>query len=425
MLPSKNNNSTNIHEKSGFTLGQVLYGQPQINTLNDIIGKHNTSILKENIFSSNKDNFNNLNNQLNNSNQNQSENHIDKNKINHINNLNISNLKNSSNPINHHQDIQNDNPTNTDNEDMSESGDYSTELINSSDTKNKVKLTNKLTKTQKIDNSTNSANSANFHNSSSFSSYSDDSNSRESDSEEILSESKLYWEYGNTGLKIKEFKKKMSKNLAIMYYVDRLFNEYIDTVLSNNYSKLFSSNSNAKFNLKTGKIKSNNGKVTVTLNHDKLIGNFNVLEAGFITISNIKITDKELKKNYIPNLDSFLSHKDNIYHISKITKLLNLQNKMSVKTNLSNKNINLQTISSNANSYIDDLVKKDKKKYILRSDSNTGFYTKIYSDHSKGFIIDGKNNLINYVATNINFKEQSINLRYYAFNIENGKIISL
>ena len=130
---------------------------------------------------------------------------------------------NRSKSVNFENPTNMDNPVNTDNEnenDSDKSSDYSTELINSS----------KL--------------SSSSHKSSSSSNISDSSS-------EILSETKFYWEYGNTGLKIKEFKKKMSRNLAIMYYIDRLFNEYIDTVLSNNYSKLFSSSSNVKFNLKT------------------------------------------------------------------------------------------------------------------------------------------------------------------------------
>ena len=207
-----------------------------------------------------------------------------------------------------------------------------------------------------------------------------------------------------------------------MYYIDRLFNEYIDTILTNTYSKLYSSNSNSTYKLKTGSIKSYKGKVSATISHKKLNGTFNVLEAGFMTISNIKLTDKDLKKNSIPNLDSVLSHKDNIYHITKIIKLFNLHKNMTVKSNLSNKNMNLENITSGANSYVADLVKKNEKKRILRSNKHSGFYIKMYNNYGKGFIIDSVHNIIYYIAANINFKSSSINLRYYAFEIIGGKI---
>ena len=142
-----------------------------------------------------------------------------------------------------------------------------------------------------------------------------------------------------------------------------------------------------------------------------------------MTILNVKITDKELKKNSIPNLDSILAHKENIYHITKIINLLNFNKKMTIKSNLSNNKTTFENIFLNANSYVDDLVKKDKKKYILKSNSRSGFYIKIYNDHAKGFVIDDINNTIYYIASNINLKSESINVRYYAFNVTHGKII--
>jgi hypothetical protein len=49
----------------------------------------------------------------------------------------------------------------------------------------------------------------------------------------------------------------------------------------------------------------------------------------------------------------------------------------------------------------------------------------MYNNHGKGFIIDGKNEIIYYIAVNINFKSGNINLRYYAFETKDGKIIKL
>jgi hypothetical protein len=70
-------------------------------------------------------------------------------------------------------------------------------------------------------------------------------------------------------------------------------------------------------------------------------------------------------------------------------------------------------------------VEKHDKKNILKSNKYSGFYIKIYSDHSKAFIIDDIANTIYYMAININLKSQSINVRNYAFHITNGKIDKL
>jgi hypothetical protein len=235
-------------------------------------------------------------------------------------------------------------------------------------------------------------------------------------------ENNMYWQFGNSGLKIKKFKEKMSRNLSIMYYIDRLFNEYIDTILTNNYAKLFNNKSNTKYTLKSGIINAINGNVTATIKHNKLNGTFKVLDAGFVSLSNINIKQKELKKNSIPDFNSLISHKDNIYHITKIIKIFSLINKMSVKSNISNNYFDFNNITSSANNYIDDLIIKNKKNKILKANKNSAFYIKIYNDRGKGFIIDEKNNIIYYISSNINFRNMTINLRYYAFEIFHGKI---
>ena len=350
MYPKSNN--TNTPANLGLTLGQVLYGEPVITTLNDVIKNYNHVIPQSNIH-----NLSNNNNQQN------------------------EKIK---------KQIKNKSPNDNSSSDLVSN--YTTDLASSS----------------KSDSSSSSSSSS--------------SNLSSSSSLYSPSETKFYWEYGNTGLKIREFKKKMSRNLAIMYYVDRLFNEYIDTILTNSYSKLYSPSANYDYKLKTGNIKAYKGNVTANITHKKLNGKFNILEAGFMSISDIKITDKDLKNNSIPNLDSIIEHKDNIYHVTKMIKIFNLYNKMTIKSNLSNKNMILENIASDANSYVDELVKNNKKNKILRSSKNSGFYIKMYNNHGKGFIIDSVNNIIYYIAVNINFKSLNINLRYYAFEIIKGKI---
>jgi hypothetical protein len=306
------------------------------------------------------------------------------NQFNNLNNIHAEQIVNNS-QINSH--------TNDNYSSSSEKSTYSTELIETSS-------------------------------SSEFSEFSKSSESSEtSETSDNPSETKLYWEYGNTGLKITNFNKKMSRNLTIMNYIDILFSEYIDMDLTDSYQKLFSSSTNKNYNLKTGLITAKNGIVTAKLTQPKLTGTYNIIEAGFINISDIKLSEKDLKQNSIPNLEQILTHKENIYHITKIIKLFKLKKLMTIKSNISIKNNSFEQMTQNANDFFNELIKNDKKNKILKSNKNSGLYIKIYNSHAKGFIIDGINDIIYYIAVNINFKIGNINLRYYALNIKNGRII--
>jgi hypothetical protein len=368
MLQPKNNifrkTNSKIQSNTGLNLSQVIHNKPIITTLNDVIQQYNTT------------------------------------------DTTVNNQTNNNKKVQYNPKVETiiNTPNNNDDSSLSQDSTYSTDLVESSSDSNSPNEFKSSSKSKSF-----SSSSSSFLSTSSTTSY-------------IPSETKFYWEYGNTGLKIKEFKKKMSRNLSTMYYIDRLFNEYIDTVLTNSYAKLFSANANTEYKLKTGSIKTHDGKVIVTLTHKKLTGTYRVLDAGFISLSDIAITDKELKQNSIPNLESILSHKENVYHITKIIKLFNLGKKMRIKSNVSN-STPYEKITTNANIYLDNLVKHDNKNKILKSNKNSGFYIKMYNNHGKGFIIDGTNNIIYYVAVNINFKSANINLRYYAFNIKDGNII--
>jgi hypothetical protein len=236
---------------------------------------------------------------------------------------------------------------------------------------------------------------------------------------EILSETKFYWEYGN----VKKLNKKMIKNMIIGFYIDKLFNEYNKNVVSCKYSELFNISSNKSVDLKSGKITTNKGIVTAILQHEKISGSFNIIETAHITLSDINITNKELKEKSIPNINSLLKHTDNIYHITKIIKLFDFDNKINIKSNLSNTNTNFKNITSNANNYINDLIINGKKQKILKTNKNFCYYIKVYNDHIKGFIIDNINNILHYFASSINIKTANTTLRYYIFNTKNGKIV--
>ena len=249
----------------------------------------------------------------------------------------------------------------------------------------------------------------------------------ESESDEYKSDNthgKKYWEYGNRGLKIKDFNRKMSRNLAIMYYIDRVFVEFIDKTLQSSYADLFHSNSSTTFTLDTGIINSLNGNVTVQPLSKKIKGKgvFKVIEAGYVRIDSIDLTEKDLFKNNIPNLDSIIKNKSNLFHVLKILNIFNIQKKFKYKENLSNQNISFKTISSAANEYINELKSSGNKNMILKSDKNSGFYINVKSDKAKGFFIDGLNNIIHYIGANSNFNERFVYIRYYTFSLTDGKI---
>jgi hypothetical protein len=46
----------------------------------------------------------------------------------------------------------------------------------------------------------------------------------------------------------------------------------------------------------------------------------------------------------------------------------------------------------------------------------------MYNDHGKAFVIDNLKNQIHYISIDINFNEEILNIRYYLFEIVNGKI---
>ena len=394
MLHPKNNNYSFYQQKSTLTLNQLLTKNPKATTLNDIIIVNNhenkydfeevdvpQKIFPQKVINNNKNNTKTLNS------------NTPKSKSFNSNTLNSNTLNSktlNNNTLNN--DTFNNTTVKTDNKIINESS--------SSDSTYSTKLAD----------STKSSSSVS------------DSSSSEEKSELVLSETKIYWTCGNRGIKIENFNSVMSKNLSIMFIVDKIFNEYIDSVLTNSYSKLFHKETNTKIELQSGFIESNFGKVSATIK-DKFSGKYNVLEASFVTINNIKLTDKDLKNNSIPNLQSLLSHADNNYHTSKILKLLNFDDKINLIENLSNKNNNFNLFSKNANQYITELVEKGNKKKIFKSNKYTGFYIKIYNNNAKAFFIDEKNNLIYYIASSINFATSSINIRYYTFETKNCKII--
>jgi hypothetical protein len=158
-------------------------------------------------------------------------------------------------------------------------------------------------------------------------------------------------------------------------------------------------------------------------NHNNLSEKYAVLDACYYIIDLITITNKDLYKNNIPNIDSVLKYSDNIHHILKIINIFKLINKINLKEIISNNKFSFNKITNNAIEFIEIMKKKNKKK-ILKSTKSTGFYIRIYNDHGKAFFIDKKTNLIFYICYNIDFNNMNIKLRFYTFNIQDELILN-
>ena len=230
-----------------------------------------------------------------------------------------------------------------------------------------------------------------------------------------------YWEYGNSGLKIKNFNKIMGKNLSILYYIDKTFEQLFSNEKIT-IKKLFNKNFSNIFFIGSSKINCSNTNVSVELDHNKISGIYKLVAGGTSTISNIKILPEELTKLKVPELSNVLDNLDNIKLVIKLTNILNLFNNFNIKNDISDPAFNLYNIIINSLSIISDFKNNDNEKKLLKSNSNNAFYIKIYDTHSKAFIIDNKQKLIYYISTK-EFNDKII-FKYYVLNInDKWKII--
>jgi hypothetical protein len=192
----------------------------------------------------------------------------------------------------------------------------------------------------------------------------------------------MYWEYGNSGLKKKSLNKIMGRNLAILYFLDKIFSCYND-LESNSLDELFNTTlpiihkfgSNIISSIPNSNLEPN---VQIQLDCGKISGTYKVEAVGFTTISNIKIQEKDLIKNKIPSFDNFIERLDNIKEILKITNILSLNKKFTYKSNCSNQEFDLMFINQNYKNIWDLFKQEDREKKLLRSNSNYAFYIKIY-----------------------------------------------
>ena len=228
-------------------------------------------------------------------------------------------------------------------------------------------------------------------------------------------DNRILWEYGKSGVKIKNFNKAMGKNLAILYYIDYIFQDFI----FNDLDIKLNQNPNNNFSNKKGSLSWINSSLIITINKVNLSGKYNIIDAGYSVISDITITNDILNKNKIPPLDLILEHIDNaqinnIKYINKLVNILSLSDKYTITDN-SMSDFNLSNIISLYLSDITELV--NDKHDILKSSSSSIFYIKIYSDHSKAFFIDKDSKLIYYISTVENHKNNKIYFFYYVLNV--------
>lgn len=234
--------------------------------------------------------------------------------------------------------------------------------------------------------------------------------------------SQIYWEYGNSGLKTKKLDKLMGKNLAILYYIDKIFACYND-LPNNSLTELFESKTKCEYKFGNSVISNEpiDGQPNVQIKLDLGVakGTYLIESAGFTTISNIKIQEKDMIKNKIPPFDNFILRLDNLKELYKITNILNLTNRFEFKSNTSNPEFSLEKLMSNYNYILEMYKQENNERKLLRSSRDYAFYIKIYEKYNKAFVIDGPSNLIYYIVSNEDLNTGSIFIRYYSLTITN------
>jgi hypothetical protein len=238
--------------------------------------------------------------------------------------------------------------------------------------------------------------------------------SQKKPSNNISNKKLFYWEYGNSGIKIKEFNKIMCNNLAILYYINKIFEDYFSVNKSETSISDFFDTSSNKFSCEYGMMYSkNNSIVNVKLEKTKLNGLYNIIAAGRTIISNITIDNDDLNNLQIPDLDSLLNNITNINYIMNIINILSIQ-KYDIINNSSDENFTIDVFINS----ISDIINISSPK-LLKSNNTSAFYIKIYETYGKAFIIDYKNKLIYYIYENQDYDNQLVYINYYILKIDN------
>jgi len=220
---------------------------------------------------------------------------------------------------------------------------------------------------------------------------------------------KFCWEYGNTGIKISKFNKIMCNNLAILHYINKIFEDYFLVNNTNTSIYDFYDSYGNKFISEHGTMYSKkNNIVNINLLNSKLNGIYNIIAAGRTTISNIIIDNKD----FLSDIDL-----ENITNIDNISNLINFLSiiKYDITNNCSDENFSIDIFIKS----ISDIININPAN-LLKSNNTSAFYIKIYETYGKAFVIDYKNKLIYYIHENENIEEEKIYINYYILKIDNS-----
>ena len=266
---------------------------------------------------------------------------------------------------------------------------------------------------------------------------------------------KVIWEYGKSGIKIDKLKKYQSKNLAILFYINSLFIDFIDyypgLILNEIIDKFKNDNDNHNNNndndTSIDKQKNNNltkclywnnfgsillksNDLFIKITRDKLNGIYKILDCGYFKFYDININEELLNKYKIPNLNLLLTHPDNVKYFFKIIKIFELtQSKINTNSNKKYFNTNIFKTRSNFLNQIDfddilkyllpEIIEKINNKENLFDVSNKfTFYIKMYDTHTKAFLIDRNTKLFYYWISVENFSKPIGYLFMYVIELD-------
>jgi len=219
------------------------------------------------------------------------------------------------------------------------------------------------------------------------------------------------WEYGNTGIKISKFNKIMCNNLAILHYINKIFEDYFLVNDTNTSIYDFYDSYGNKFISEHGTMYSKkNNIVNINLLNSKLNGIYNIIAAGRTTISNIIIDNDN--KDFLSDIDL-----ENITNIDNINNLINILSiiKYDITNNCSDENFSIDIFIKS----ISDIININPAN-LLKSNNTSAFYIKIYETYGKAFVIDYKNKLIYYIHEKEIIEEEKIYFNYYILKIDNS-----
>ena len=259
---------------------------------------------------------------------------------------------------------------------------------------------------------------------------------------------KIIWEFGKSGIKIEKLKKYQSRNLAIFFYLNSIFIDFIDYYPGINLSDIIEKFNDPLINTQCditkclywnnfGSILLKSNELFVRITRDKLNGIYKILDCGYFKFYDVDIDDDILNKFKIPNLNSLLAHNDNTKHLVKILKILQLaQTHINTHINTHTKTNLFKTKSNFLNQMdFEDVIKYllpeiinkiNNKEDIFKLSNNFTFYIKMYDTHTKAFLIDKSSKLIYYWISIENFSKPMGYLFMYVMELDSKyKILNL